>query len=1289
MGLVCRRREGFPTGDGIEGETGGLGKQLRSTIEDVECVQKFLNHPQAIDTVYFMGFTKTDKTFFVTRLCRRLNSLCEIWLFLRVEGIGCFEHPIHPDSTVSAESEKCWSGGGLRIDCLEAYRRWRISFNGFLRKGPYRSKWNEEEGDLLHVKLTFIWTSFSPVFNFDIDSHPSALAHAFAKEKWNKRLLDSLKVHHQQHTHYEQWGQYVGEVEIEGHERKELLLTGLRDHSYGIRVWADMYRYALFIVHFENGLSVNFTLVCIPATTTHLTVGYVLFPNGKKAGIDWSDISLADIADDEVIADMYRISFTADGKYFDLRVSIDKSACPVVYNGLTWEGRIHECMANYHLNLTIRGRGLVEFHFRNESGRQAPDFTAATRFREPVVVPAHCGFALAFSHPSCQSATVVGGKGAQLAQLTEMQKRFGNQFRVPEGLCVTITALEHQMKMNSSLQEAVEELDAVICTRKQGELQDLCRRCVELFKVTKLAPEIETAIHSCMSELQLLGAEEWFVVRSSATGEDTEDMSAAGQLSTELGLKGFGQISEGVQKCWASLYSFQAVQYRSQRGQPVPSTMGVVIQRMVPAEAAGVLFTCDPVNGHPGRMVINANYGLGESVVSGMTEPDSITLSRSVKGQCQIIRKDIGAKTHQLLQTDDWGILHEEISSSQDEPCCITDDVILRLSQIALRVEKAYGSSRDIEWAIKDANIYLLQARPITTLDIPSEFELMHEFDSALTSDFEWLTTCNIGEMMPGAVTPLTCSLLVRAIEYGIQDLTIKSGGKTCFAPYNSKAIAVCCTHLFINLTDLGSMYEQNNLITKKKISELALLGRELQELTIHDLALIHGASSLWKRILNSFTLLKYLFNAESRVKAILKNLETFQIPLANGAKEFYFNIDQLLPLFYEGWAASMALGSRSGIWSTIVTSILSNGKSMWTPKLLADVAKLYSTCPDILSADMPTLLEAVTEAIKKQGKTAEFVNMNAQTAVSWLLSQESGEAGQKFQNFLQKHGYRCLREAELREKSWASEPAKVIPAIQAALQSSKARSKKLALSPEEAIASIKSPITWLGKLILSWVLPKARKAVASRELSKSAAVQTNDKFKIAFCHLAQLMVQEGLLPDVDLLFFLSHLEIRKVLLYRSPALILRAQSRRRLLVKQMALQFEEINIGKPIPRNNSAIHVIGEGFTLRGMTISQGIVEGTAHVVKTTMETRCIQQGDILIITSTDVGWSPYFPLLGGLVTELGGLLSHGAVVAREYGLPCIVNCRNATNFFKSGDTVILNGSEGFVQKVVKKLQT
>ncbi|XP_068006935.1 uncharacterized protein [Melanerpes formicivorus] len=339
--------------------------------------------PHALDSVYFTGFAETNKTFVIARLAKRPDGICEMWLFLRVDGIGEFEHPQHPNMMVSDESEELWSGGGLTIEYLEPQARWKINFDGLLRKGPYRQQWSEEEGELVPVKFSFHWDNFTEVFNFNVDSHPSTFAQAIAMEPWTMEFFQRVKKQRDQHFRHEQWGQAVGEIEINHEKTEALSLKGVRSHSYGVRDWSEIYRYVMILAHFEDGTAAHLTVINMPATTTNLTVGYVFFPDGRKAGIERSNASLAEMADDGVIREEYGVTFTAGGKYFEVSARLDKQACPVVYNGLTGRGVFHECIADFQLNGLTQGWGLVEFYYRDEVAQPVPNLQLGSTAKGP------------------------------------------------------------------------------------------------------------------------------------------------------------------------------------------------------------------------------------------------------------------------------------------------------------------------------------------------------------------------------------------------------------------------------------------------------------------------------------------------------------------------------------------------------------------------------------------------------------------------------------------------------------------------------------------------------------------------------------------------------------------------------------------------------------------------------------------------------------------------------------------------------------------------------------------
>ncbi|XP_077993168.1 rifampicin phosphotransferase-like [Glandiceps talaboti] len=687
-------------------------------------------------------------------------------------------------------------------------------------------------------------------------------------------------------------------------------------------------------------------------------------------------------------------------------------------------------------------------------------------------------------------------------------------------------------------------------------------------------------------------------------------------------------------------------------------------------------------------MVINANYGLGETVVSGTAEPDMITLSSKQDGTFDIISKDVGAKKEKMEVLESGGTSTTSVSETSARQCSLPDDSVFKLANIAKLIERYFGDPRDIEWAVKDDVIYLLQARPITTFEMETEEDLLVEFDSPLAKDDEWVTNANIGEMMPGAVTPLTASIFSRTIESIMQILQQHFGilpGPGTWPIH--KCMLLRYSHMFINMHTLGNISTERVSICNKEMGDLALFGRVIHDLTPAMLSQHNGTVNVFRRHLNTFKFIKSQivgWNKLAELQDIARNYHFNNITDTSTASELYQEIHRKLPDYHLAFDDSITTSSLSGIWSQVVVAILSGGGKNWNTAHFSDMAVLLSDCKDVASAEVPLAMEAVTMAISKSGHTEAFLAMDAGSAAKWLMEDEdSADAGQQFQLFLRKHGHRCIRESEFREPSWGLDPSKVIPIIQTMLKHPYGSDKKT-VTVEDAINQLKSPVTVIGKKILKWVVPRARGAVGNRELGKSLAIEVANHFKCAYWKLSEMMVKEGYLPDKDLLFFLTHKEIGKVLT-GSPTLVAKAVRRRRAFPNLMDMNFPEISVGLPQTLEDDD-EISPTSVQMTGMPVCHGVAKGVARVITNLDDAKNIQSGDILIVCYTDVGWTPYFPLIAGLVTELGGLLSHGAVVAREYGLPCIVNVRRATSVFKSGDYVVLNGVKGTIEKREKE---
>jgi phosphohistidine swiveling domain-containing protein len=718
-------------------------------------------------------------------------------------------------------------------------------------------------------------------------------------------------------------------------------------------------------------------------------------------------------------------------------------------------------------------------------------------------------------------------------------------------------------------------------------------------------------------------------VRSSAIGEDSEAASFAGQYETLLDVEGPEALRAAICRCLESTKDARAEHYRSNQAGNAPTKMNVVVQRMVDARTAGVLFTANPVSARRDELVVDAVPGLGEALVSGHRTPDHWVFGR--EGEIREID----------LQGEHPVLSEEELNQLRSE---------------ALRAEAEYGAALDLEWAIDaEGQLYWLQARPITSL--PSD---PNELDTAPAPGAVY-TWCNIGEMMPGAVTPLTFSVTGRGIDIGMQRMYRKLGAEIPEGD-ELRYVAMFFGHLFLNLSTLAEISAYVAGSTKTQMC-LALCGRDVEE--VQEPA---PASTLTQALNGVRYFATLLRGAQHRqaLEAVLRNLS---FPLDGSAQVLYRAIDQQLPEVWAAYEHHLLSSAASGAIAPILLGILAKGEEPGTEHH-ARVAELLAGASDVESADIAAGTLRIIEALAQQPESlASFLKASPEKASSWLRSAHAGEAGQEFKRYLGRHGHRAVRELELRQKEWALDPTPLVQSLQSGLRA------RLELGPQAAARPAR---TSQPDPIMRALLRLAHAAVRSREHTKSALVSVTQRFKEAYRALGSRLLEEGLLPDEDLVFFFSHEELGH-LLTGDSSLVRRAELRRQALDYQMPLQFPEVFEGRAEPIHAQAT-LDSEGGLL-GKPVSRGRVTGRARVVHTPEQAFALQAGEILIAPITDVGWTPYFALIAGLATDVGSAVSHGAVVAREYGLPAVVNLRTATTRFRTGDWVTLDGDRGLLE--------
>ena len=322
----------------------------------------------------------------------------------------------------------------------------------------------------------------------------------------------------------------------------------------------------------------------------------------------------------------------------------------------------------------------------------------------------------------------------------------GANFTVPNGFSLSVTAFEQFLASNSKIVAAIDTLGSQ-CANPVVEVAKLEQQCERIEKMITESTMNKKIVNEIQEHLSKAFGSDFenvlLAVRSSAVGEDSADASGAGQMSTFLGVKGFDDVIDKIKQCWVSHFSFRAVQYRRQLCANMDNKMSVVVQELVKAQVAGVLFTRHPDNGSINHAIINASYGLGESVVSGEVLPDSISVYDDGKEKVRIVYDFIGEKATAYRVDDEQGLI-EETKRVNSPQCCMSDREIETLYKIGKDIEEIFGSPRDVEFAITDGKFYILQARPITTMDNEEDWELLQEFDTPLASNQEWITTANV-----------------------------------------------------------------------------------------------------------------------------------------------------------------------------------------------------------------------------------------------------------------------------------------------------------------------------------------------------------------------------------------------------------------------------------------------------------------------------------------------------------------------------------------------------------------
>ncbi|GAB4322525.1 MAG: hypothetical protein Kow0010_03350 [Dehalococcoidia bacterium] len=738
-------------------------------------------------------------------------------------------------------------------------------------------------------------------------------------------------------------------------------------------------------------------------------------------------------------------------------------------------------------------------------------------------------------------------------------------------------------------------------------------------------------------------------VRSSAADEDSERASFAGQYETILDVRDEDGLLDAISRCLASLHTDAARAYRQAAGHDdADARMAVVVQRMVPADYAGVIFTVDPATGDTGRVVIEAVRGTGEALVAGTAEGERIVLERET-----------------MAVVDDH---------RPGEPV-LSADAARSLARLALRVEETFASPQDIEFAVAGGQAWLLQARPVTTA--ASSRGWRSEFDTPCDSGQEW-TSANIQEVLPGLLTPLTMSTFMQmqhasyTAMYQQVGLADRDEFPLSFGFFYNRA--------FLNLTT-GRMMTARSLGGDPQSLEHRFLGGEQAETRMeHSLR-------LWRyRLRSAIPGVRLVFGAHrradraDRATLAVEAREQAIDPATLTDAEIDTRTRRLAEFSARIFRAHLAATSCSGLGfesvARMLRPILGDETEAQLPTLFSGMREVESAriSLDLWDLSRVALVHGIAGRLDEPG----FDPRDPSLPAAWH---------EAFNAFLQRHGHRGINEVDPACHPWRDDPAPVVRTVAAyaALrddQSPAATLERQARERERLTDELARRMPAVQRPLFRWMLRRAQGWVALRERTKSIFVRSARLGDPYLRETQRRFLERGIISEPSDFFFLTVDEVSSILQgVTPPGLEDRIIRRRREYERNRHVRLPERFHGHPEPLEPDPAHHAGE--VLQGTGVSPGVVTARARVILDPNTDGPMQPGEVLVAPVTDAGWTPLFALASGLVVDMGSALSHGSTVAREYGLPAVVNVRRGTTAIRTGDLVTVNGSSGTVTVV------
>lgn len=870
------------------------------------------------------------------------------------------------------------------------------------------------------------------------------------------------------------------------------------------------------------------------------------------------------------------------------------------------------------------------------------------------------------------TAAQVGGKGHNLARL----HRYG--FPVPRGGVLNSKVYREFLEYNG----LSDSIHAAASIKAEAVLDPAIEIILtEIRKKISNGQVPEICIQELSKQLTFLKLlDKPVAVRSSATAEDSATASFAGVHESFLNINGLTNIVKAIKDCYASLWTPRAVAYRRKMGfDDDKVAAAVVIMKLIPAAAAGVAFSCDPRTGRRDRIAISANFGLGESVVSGAVEPDWYLL-QSMAVLPEIVEKKIGSKKKYtgLVQSGGTEPVSAGSEENGDKRPVLNDNQIIELGSLTLRVFEALGKgvvNQDMEWAFDGKKFHALQARPVTNLREPTPPELADQ-------PVIW-SNANIKDAAPMVLTALSWSFFRGSLNVMMNASLLAAGYRM---PEGTSWVRLYKGRGYFNLSAFQWGFYDGLGFPPAQIN--TSLGGHQPEIRVppgNPFGGFAGIKRIWRRMHLNINVLRIQHSAEKIFKDMWETVELWKKRdfHAMSNQELISHFSETNPKILEYCSTYMVLGLSTGFSLNFLVQALEK----YFPGRGAALANgLLAGASEITSAEHGYRLMELAKSAHMDKAARMYFTAEPFRPSAWKDEiPEGSQFRREFEEFLKDYGHRGVYEIDLMNPRWGEDPRYLLEIVRAQMLSPANIDHRAvqAARREAAEQEIAGKLKWgLRRLTVSILIKQARNNAGTREMGKSVLVKPFEVSRMFFQELGRRLVERGVLDEQADVYHCAWHELSAILAGYSDG------SGLKILVEERKKMREELSLLEPpdviiddAPQPKAKAPE-AHGQVLTGIGVAAGRASGRARLIRHPGENTRLQAGDVLVAPSTDPGWTPLFLRANALVMEVGGSLSHGAVVAREYGIPAVVNVQGVMKTLKDGEQLTVDGDEGKVYR-------